>query len=93
MRIIGHLEHSSMKITVFQMDNKYSVKFETSLYEQTYKFRQSEELQGLAAIETLVDDQFQAQVLEQFQQLHRIKSEGLGRFLSAQEEEEFDEII
>lgn len=93
MRIIGNLEHPSMKVTVFQMDNKFSVKFETNLYEQTYKFRQSNALQNLSDIQKLIDAPFQAQVLQQFQQLHQIKSEGLARFLPQEEEEEFDEII
>ena len=34
MRILGYLEHPTLKITVFKMDNRISVKFENSLYEQ-----------------------------------------------------------
>ncbi len=81
-----------MKITVFKMDNKLSVKFETGLYEQTFKFRESNELNGLESIQKLVDEQFIAEVVENFAKLHRTKNEALGRFLP-KPEEGFEEII
>ena len=93
MRILGYIEHPVMKITIFKMDNKFSVKFETKLYEQSYKFRESDELTDLVSIQTLIDDNFQAQVLQQFQQLHQIKTAALSRFFSRDEEDEFEEII
>ena len=93
MRIIGYVEHPSMKITVFKMDNKFSVKFETNLYEQSYKFRESDQLNGLQAIQNLVDQQFQEQVLRQFEQLHLIKTTGLNRFITTEEDDEFEDII
>ena len=39
MRILGYIDHPVVKITVFKMDNKFSVKFESIHYEQTFKFR------------------------------------------------------
>ncbi|MEM9918629.1 MAG: hypothetical protein AAF990_11060 [Bacteroidota bacterium] len=81
-----------MKITVFKMDNKVSVKFETGLYEQTYKFRDGDAVDSMAAIEELVDPSFQQAVLEQFQQLHRLKMQALNR-RRADEKEVFEEII
>jgi len=35
MRIIGYLENRPCKVTVFEMDDKISVKFEVDLLEQT----------------------------------------------------------
>ena len=93
MRIIGHIDHPTLKITVFKMDNKLSVKFETGLYEQTYKFRESNELNDFATVKRLVDGQFVAEVMENFAKLHQAKNEALGRFLPKAGEEEFEEII
>lgn len=92
MRIIGDIPHPSMKITVFKMDNKLSVKFETGLYEQTFKFRESNELSDFDAMQRLVDEQFVQEVLEGFAKLHQVKNAAMGRFLP-KAEEGFEEII
>lgn len=93
MRIIGHIEHPVLKITVFKMDNKLSVKFETGLYEQTYKFRESDELKDFESLQKLVDAPFLRFVEEQFGRMHREKNEALGRFLPEEDEAGFPEII
>ncbi|MBI5916064.1 MAG: hypothetical protein HY842_11840 [Bacteroidetes bacterium] len=92
MRIIGHIDHPTLKITVFKMDNKLSVKFETGLYEQTFKFRESNELSEFATMQTLVDERLVGEVLENFGRMHRAKNEALMRFLP-KGEAEFEEII
>ncbi|MBK7870450.1 MAG: hypothetical protein IPJ74_07085 [Saprospiraceae bacterium] len=50
MRIIGYIEHPVLKITVFKMDNKISIKFESGLYEQTYKFRSGDTISNLGDV-------------------------------------------
>lgn len=39
MRIISEFDLEEIKVTVFKMNEKVSVKFEYNLLEQTYKFR------------------------------------------------------
>ena len=92
MRIIGNIDHPTLKITVFKMDHKLSVKFEIGLYEQTYKFRESNELHDMATMQKLVDAQFIREVMENFAKLHQAKNEALGRFLP-KAEDKFEEII
>ena len=92
MRIIGNIDHPTLKITVFKMDNKLSVKFETGLYEQTFKFRESNELHDFETMQQLVDECFVSEVMENFARLHRSKNEALGRFLP-KAGSEFEEII
>jgi hypothetical protein len=92
MRIIGNIDHPSMKITVFKMDNKLSVKFETGLYEQTFKFRESNELTDFESMKKLVDEQFIQEVLEHFAKLHHTKNAALSRIMK-EEEAVFEEII
>ena len=81
MRIIGYLPHDSFKITVFKDNNRLSVKLESGLYEQTYKFRDRPTLQTLEQVQALVDADFIAFVTKQFREMHRAKTAALGRAL------------
>lgn len=93
MRIIGNIEHPVMKITVFSMDSKFAVKFETGLYEQTYKFRGSDDISSIEDLSKIVDEGFINNVLAEMSTLHRIKTQALSRFLPIEDEDGFDEII
>ncbi|MCF8244431.1 MAG: hypothetical protein K9J37_00195 [Saprospiraceae bacterium] len=92
MRIIGNIDSPTLKVTVFKMDNKLSVKFETGLYEQTFKFRESNELNDFESVKKLVDERLKEEVMENFAKMHRSKNEALGRFLQ-QAGAGFEEII
>ena len=93
MRIIGNIDHKDLKITVFKMDNKLSIKFESGLYEQTYKFRSGDQMESFEDVKAIVDDQFCAPVIEALNQMHKIKMDAIMRNQSLNMEEEFDEII
>lgn len=93
MRIIGHIEHPVLKITIFKMDNKLSVKFESGQFEQTYKFRESEELSDFESMQKLVDEHFTEFVMEELERMHRAKNAALGRFLPKAGAQGFEEII
>ena len=93
MRIIGNIEHPIMKITVFKMDNRFSVKFESGLYEQTYKFRISDAIQGLESIQKIVDAAFCEAVLQDLNAMHQRKNEAMTRNLPQEVRDEFEEII
>lgn len=93
MRIVGYIEHPNLKITVFKMDNKISIKFETGMYEQTYKFREMESLNNMEQIKELVNGAFVHNVLNEFQRMHQFKNNALSSFLPQEEEDEFEEII
>lgn len=93
MRIIGNIDHPNMKITVFKMDNKLSIKFELGLYEQTYKFRESEYMKNMEDAEKLVDATLLGEVLKNFNNMHKAKNEALGQLVKLEEEGEFPELI
>ncbi|AEE53772.1 hypothetical protein [Haliscomenobacter hydrossis] len=93
MRIIGNIEHPILKITVFKMENRISVKFESGLYEQTYKFRHGEGVETLEDVEKVVDATFQAQVLQHLNAMHEIRNQAISRNIVLEEEDEFDRII
>ena len=92
MRIIGYIEHPVLKITVFKMDTRISIKFESGFYEQTYKFRISDQIEDLESVKQLVDAEFLQAVERELHKMHQIKNQALRRLLPP-EEEEFDEII
>ena len=93
MRIIGHIENPILKITVFKMDNKLSVKFESGLFEQTYKFRESDQLNEFEDIQNLVDETFVSAVLEELKSMNHIKNQAFSRFIAENDTEDFDDII
>jgi hypothetical protein len=93
MRIIGHIENPHLKITVFKMDNRISVKFENALYEQTFKLGLDERLSSLESVQKLVDGPFIAQVEANFQKMHQARMAAYARTFAADNQPEFEEII
>ena len=93
MRIIGHIEHPEMKITVFKMDNRVSVKFENALYEQTYKLGTEERLSTLEGVRQCADAGLLAEVAACFRNMHRARMEAYGRTFPIDDTVVFEEII
>lgn len=93
MRIIGTIDHPVLKITVFKMDNRLSVKFENALYEQTYKFGQDDRVSNLEAVQQLVDAAFIGEVQQQMQAMHRNRLSAMAKHFPVAEEQPFEEII
>ena len=93
MRIIGYIQHPSMKITVFKTDTRFPVKFEKGFLEQTYKFIQQNGLEGLREIRQLIDKPFLQQVEEQFSKMEVLHTSTLAKHIPTSAEDEFDEII
>jgi hypothetical protein len=94
MRIIGYIEHPVLKISVFKMEHKFSVKFESGFAEQIYKFRQDDNIQHLKDIQNLIDEAFIQKVESILQIMHQERSDLLER-KSPQtiDTESFEEII
>ncbi len=93
MRIIGEIEHPSLKITVFKNDGRTSVKFENPLYEQTFKLGDDERFATLSGVQQLVDHQLIAAIQESFHQMHRNRLEALARVFPVPAGFVFEEII
>lgn len=92
MRIAGYIPHPQLKITIFQLDNKFAIKLEDTLLEQTYKFRRGPNLDSPADVRRLVDDRFLAGVLAQMDAMHQMRQAAL-QTLEHGDEEEFEDII
>jgi hypothetical protein len=92
MRIIGSIDHPDWKITVFKMDDRLSVKLETGLNEQTYKFREGPQLETFEDVRKLVDATFLARAEAMFEQMEKNKNATLYRNFPPLEDE-FETII
>lgn len=93
MRILGHIEHPHLKITVFKMDNRVSVKFENALYEQTYKLGTDERTSSMEGVQKWVDAAFTEQVLSNFQQMHQARMAAFARAFTPESQPVFEQII
>lgn len=93
MRIIGYMEHPVLKITIFKMDTRLSVKFEKGFLEQTFKFRQANGLEGAKEIRQLVDENFLDKVENQFRQMEKLHEAAISIYFPPDPADEFDDII
>ena len=95
MRIIGEIEGHPCKITVFEMEEKISIKFEVDLMEQTYKLRKSEILNDFNDIAKLVDGKFVEEVMVNFLTMNQTFDRSIRRMATNANvpSSEFDEII
>lgn len=92
MRIAGYISHPSLKITIFHYENRYSLKFENALYEQTFKIRPIDGLNNEEDIRNLVNPEFLQEVEARFVSMHKQMSNVYNsRILPATDE--FDAII
>ncbi|NJL74112.1 MAG: hypothetical protein HC892_02770 [Saprospiraceae bacterium] len=92
MRVIGYIEHPSLKISVFKMDEKYVVKFESGFYEQIFKFKADEYINGLEAVQRVIDAEFISSVERSLPAMHQLRMQALSRLLPPVQENEFDKL-
>ena len=57
MRIIDSIPHASMSISIFQMNDKFIVKFEAGPMEQAFKFY-TEDIKSVEGLKKLIDEAF-----------------------------------
>lgn len=57
MRIIDSIPHQSMTISIFQMNDKYMVKFEAGPMEQVFKYT-VQEVKSVENLKTLINEDF-----------------------------------
>ena len=69
MRIIATIPHPSISISVFQMNEKYIVKFEAGPMEQAFKFTTTQ-VKGLDHLKQIIDDTFIETVRKRFNEMY-----------------------
>ena len=78
MRVIADIPHPDLKITLFSWNNKYLIKLERGLLEQTYKVSELD-VTGVDDVRRLLDDDFLAGVLRRFDEMHDAFYQALSR--------------
>ncbi len=79
MRIVGQIEHPVLKITVMQMNNRYVLKLEANMLEQTYKFNEDDNLRTMADVEKIVDETFLNECIKRFSDMNKSRGETYQR--------------
>lgn len=65
MRIIDTIPHPSIQISIFQMNDKYLVKFEAAMMEQVFKF-DTVDVKGVDALKQIINADFIDTVRDRF---------------------------
>lgn len=76
MRVIGEVSHPACKITIFNWNGKYLVKFEQGLIEQTYKVSEMD-VSDEKDVLLLTKSPFIDKVLLRFEEMQKDLFEGL----------------
>ena len=69
MRYIKEISHPAFRIGLYFWNNKYLIKIEAGLYEQTYKISEMDVSSDEEVIQ-LLDETFMQRVNERFGQMH-----------------------
>jgi hypothetical protein len=94
MRILGTIPHPRCRIQIFQYGNRFSLKIEAGLYEQIFKFRESQLIQSIDDVIRLADTDFINSMVAHFDTMHHFSGEAWSRFaVGAVAEEAWEEII
>jgi hypothetical protein len=69
MRIIAELPHPEFKISIFNMNQKYIVKIEKGVFEQSYKISEMDVTDGVNSVFELLDEEFLKTVAARFMEM------------------------
>ncbi|GAA4432674.1 hypothetical protein GCM10023091_05140 [Ravibacter arvi] len=79
MRYLRDIPNTAYKISLYQWNGKYILKFEAGgMYEQIYKLDETEVVTD-TEIDAIVDEILLAQISERFQLMHRDFTDSLRR--------------
>lgn len=76
MRVIGEIPNPHFKITLFSWNNKYLIKLEQGLIEQTFKIS-ALDLTGEDDIKKILDEKFLQSALKRFNDMNQSLFEAL----------------
>jgi len=68
MRVVTEIAHPELKITIFHWNNRYLIKLEAGLFEQTYKIHEYD-IDSEEEVVKLVNDEFIKSSIVRFNQM------------------------
>ena len=78
MRVVGEIPHSDCKITIFSWNNRYLIKLEQGLLEQTFKVNEFD-ISGESEVYRIIDQLFIQEALQRFAEMNRSLREAMQR--------------
>jgi hypothetical protein len=78
MRVIGEIQHADCKITLFQWNNRYLIKLEKGLLEQTFKINQFD-LASENDLHSVVTDEFIQTAMARFDMMEHSLGQAMSR--------------
>jgi hypothetical protein len=78
MRLVFEIPHPDFKITIFSWNNRYLIKLEQGLLEQTFKIAEYD-LTDESELRGLIDAEFLHQAAKRFQEMGQSLYEALHR--------------
>ena len=79
MSVLAELPHPDCKISIFGMNQKFIIKFEQGVLEQSYKLAETDVVGGVNGVFELLDETFIQQVLNHFQEMRKSFIESYDR--------------
>ncbi|MDF9800392.1 hypothetical protein OKW21_005655 [Catalinimonas alkaloidigena] len=68
MRVVGEIPHEACKITIFAWNNKYLIKLERGVIEQTFKVSEMD-VTGDEDIKKMLEGKFMEKALSRFEEM------------------------
>jgi hypothetical protein len=78
MRVVGEIPHPLCKITILSWNNRYLIKIESGMFEQTFKINQFDIFQE-TDLNKLLDETFIKDCLSRFEEMNKSLHSALGR--------------
>ena len=80
MRVIAELPHPDFKISIFSMNQKFIVKIEKGVFEQSYKIPEMDLTDGVNSVFELLDEEFLKTVAARFAEMNKDFKETYYRY-------------
>lgn len=80
MRVIAELPHPDFKISIFAMNQKFIVKIEKGVLEQSYKIPEMDLTDGVNSVFELLDEAFLKTVASRFAEMNKDFKETYYRY-------------
>ena len=78
MRVVKEIPHPELKITIFNWNNRYLIKFEAGFLEQTYKIQEFD-ISSESDLDTIVNQDFINEVVALFQSMNQHFGEAITK--------------
>jgi len=78
MRVVVEIPHKECKITVFAWNNRYLIKLEQGLLEQTFKINEYD-LAGESELFKIIDEPFIQEAIKRFEEMNSSLQQTLQR--------------